>query len=89
MTENVHQLVEAVVSETVGGLQKRVEELELNRAGMENSLAELEAVVAELKESFVSLHEETSRRLTEYNSKLDAITGQIAGLKNAVEKLLK
>ncbi len=88
MADEVHRLVEQVVSEEVGSLQKRLEELEIYRADTESSLAELEAVVAEIKDSFISLHEDTSKRLTEYNSKLDGLAGQISGLKGAVEKLL-
>lgn len=88
MADEVHRLVEEVVSEELGSLQKRLEELELYRADTESSLSEIEAVVAEIKDSFISLHEDTAKRLTEYNSKLDGLAGQISGLKSAVEKLL-
>ncbi len=88
MSEDIHMLIEQVVAENMGSIQKRLEELEMHRADTENALVEIEAILAELKENFVELHEGTSKKLTDYNSKLDAITGQIAGLKTAVEKLI-
>ena len=88
MAEEMHRLVETVVAENIASIQKRLEELELHRADTENAIVELKAIASELKDNFVTLHEETSKKLTEYNSKLDAIAGQIAGLKGAVEKLM-
>lgn len=88
MADDIHRLIEEVVAEELGSLQKRLEELEIYRADTESTLAELEAIVAEIKDNFVSLHGDTSKRLTEYNSKLDGLAGQISGLKGAVEKFL-
>ena len=88
MSEDVHRLVETVVGENLASLQKRLEELELSRADTENTMAEIEALLSEIKESFISLHETTSKRLTEYNTKLDGIAGQLSGLKTAIEKLV-
>jgi prefoldin subunit 5 len=88
LAEDVHSLVETVVAENVASIQKRLEELELHRADTENAIVELRAIAAELKDNYLALHEGTSKKLTEYNSKLDTIAGQIAGLKGALEKLI-
>jgi len=87
MAEDIHELVEAVVGENIAAIQKRLEDLELGRADAESQLTELKILVSEIKDNFLALHEDTSHKLSEYNSKLDTIAGQISGLKTALEKL--
>lgn len=85
--KSTEELIESIVNERLEEVSTKLESFDNFRVNAKEDIQEIKDTLADIKEKYISLQEDSSIRLEEYSKELENVGAQIKAMQKVLQKV--